>query len=54
MDAENWPHEKMRENGIAVPRDMTKRAKNYVARKIRQTTARGAKRIDPEARKFAR
>ncbi len=54
MEAEKWAHEKMRENGIAVPRQMTKRAKNYVARKIKQAMARGAKRIDPEARRFAR
>ncbi len=53
MEAEKWAHEKMRENGIPVPRQMTKRAKDYVARKIKQATARGAKRIDPEARRFA-
>lgn len=54
MEAEKWAHEKMRENGVAVPRVMTKRAKQYVRRKIRQALARGAKRIDPEARRFAR
>jgi hypothetical protein len=25
MEAERWAHEKMREHGVAVPRDMTKR-----------------------------
>src|SRR5262245_55504070 len=53
MEAEKWAHEKMREHGIAVPRKMTTRAKAYVGRKIAATVARGAKRIDPEARRFA-
>jgi hypothetical protein len=44
----------MRENGVAVPRLMTKRAKEYVARKIRQAERCGAKAIDAEARAFAR
>ena len=46
--------QKMREHGIAVPRKETKEAKRYVARQIRRAIARGAKRIDPEARRFAR
>lgn len=54
MEAEQWAHAKMREHGIAVPRAMTSRAKDYVARKIRQAEKRGAKRIDPAARAFAR
>jgi hypothetical protein len=53
MQAEKWAHEKMRENGIAVPRTMTRRAKLYLARKIGQAIERGAKRINPEARRFA-
>ena len=53
MEAEKWAHEKMREHGIAVPRKMTTRAKAYVGRKIAAAIARGAKRIDPEARRFA-
>lgn len=53
MQAEKWAHEKMRGHGIAVPRAMTKRAKQYVARKIRQAVKRGAKHINPQARKFA-
>jgi hypothetical protein len=32
----------MKAEGIAVPRQMTERAKRYVARKIRQAFARGA------------
>ena len=54
MQAEQWAHAKMREHGVAVPRSMTRRAKRYVAYKIRQAERRGAKRIDPDARAFAR
>jgi hypothetical protein len=54
MEAEKWAHAKMREHGISVPRSMTRRAKQYVARKIRQAERRGAKRIDPSARAFAK
>lgn len=54
MEAEQWAHAKMREHGIAVPRSMTRRAKQYVARKIEQAKRRGAKRIDPKARAFAK
>jgi hypothetical protein len=53
MQAEKWAHEKMREHGIAVPRDMTKRAKRYVARKIRQAERHGAKKINAKAKRFA-
>jgi hypothetical protein len=34
MEAEKWAHEKMRENGVPVPRSKTKRGKAYVAHKI--------------------
>jgi hypothetical protein len=54
MEAEQWAHEKMWEHGIPVPRDMTKRAKQYVARKIRVAIACAAKRIDANARRFAK
>lgn len=54
MEAEKWAHEKMRENGVSVPRSMTERAKQYVARKIRRAQRRGAKRIDPAAAAYAR
>jgi hypothetical protein len=54
MEAEKWAHEKMREHGIAVPRDMTTRAKQYVARKINQAINCGAKTINGEARRFAK
>jgi hypothetical protein len=54
LEAEQWAHARMREAGIRVPRAMTKRAKRYVARKIKQAIARGAKHIDPQARRFAR
>ena len=52
-EAEQFAHERMRELGFAVPRSQTERAKAYVARKIGQAYARGAKRIDPKARRFA-
>jgi hypothetical protein len=51
-EAEQWAHEKMREHGIPVPRAMTKRAKQYVARKIKQAGPRA--KIDPAARRFAK
>lgn len=51
--AEQFAHDKMREEGIAVPRSMTERAKQYVRRKIAQAEKRGAKHIDPEARRWA-
>jgi len=53
LEAERWAHDKMREHGVAVPREMTKRAKNYVAYKIRQARKAGAKTIDRAAIKFA-
>jgi hypothetical protein len=53
MEAEQWAHMKMREAGVPVPRSMTKRAKAYVARKIDQAISRGAKTINPEARRYA-
>lgn len=54
MQAEQWAHAKMREHDIPVPRSMTTRAQAYVARKIAQAEARGAKKIDPAARRFAK
>jgi len=53
LEAEQWAHERMRENGVAVPRSMTIRAKKYVGRKVNQAVARGSKNIDPRARHFA-
>jgi hypothetical protein len=52
-EAEMWAHRKMREAGIRVPRSMTKRAKSYVAFKIRQALRRGAKKIDRHALVFS-
>jgi len=54
MEAEQWAHAKMREEGIPVPKAMTKRAKAYVARKIVQAERSGAKTIDPKARRYAK
>jgi hypothetical protein len=53
MEAEKWAHEKMRANDVPVPRSMTTRAKQYVARKIRQAEKNGAKKIDAQARRYA-
>jgi hypothetical protein len=53
MQAEKWAHDALRRHGVSVPRSMTTRAKQYVARKIRQAIRRGAKRIDPEAARYA-
>jgi len=52
MEAEKWA-QKMRERGIAVPRKMPTRAKAYAGLKIAAAIARGAKGIDPKARRFA-
>jgi hypothetical protein len=52
MEAEQWAHAKMREAGVPVPRTMTKRAKRYVARKIRQAGPKA--KIDPRVRAFAK
>ena len=52
-EAERWAFDHMREAGIAVPRKSLKRAKNYVAYKIRQARRRGAKTIDQAAQRWA-
>ena len=52
-EAEQWAHAKMRESGVPVPKDMTKRAKRYVLHKIDQANARGAAAINYDALKFA-
>jgi hypothetical protein len=54
MQAEQWAYARMREAGVPVPRKTTARGKAYVARKIRQAKAVGAKRIDPKAVAFAK
>ncbi len=51
--AEQWAHERMPNAGIAVPRSMTERARNYDARKIGGGARRTAKHIDTNARRFA-
>jgi len=53
LEAEQWAFKTMRAEGVAVPRKATKRAKQYVAYKIRQAKSRGAKRIDSAAARFA-
>jgi hypothetical protein len=54
MEAERWAHERMRKNGVAVPRSQTKRTKQYVASQIGRDVAGGALTIDPQARRYAR
>jgi hypothetical protein len=54
LEAERWAHERMREHGIAVPRSQSQGAKQNVARQIRRDLADGARRIDPQARRYAR
>lgn len=41
FEAEQFAHAAMRAEGIAIPREMTERAKRYVSRKIDQAFARG-------------
>jgi hypothetical protein len=53
LEPEQWAFRKMRGHGIAVPRKSVRRAKRYVAYKIRQAERRGAKYIDAKAKKFA-
>ena len=50
LEAERWAHAALRRHGVAVPRAMTKRAKRYVASKVRSAIRRGAKTIDSSAR----
>lgn len=52
-EAERWAFDRMREAGIRVPRKSLRRAKGYVAYKIRQARKRGAKRVDPNALRWA-
>lgn len=53
FEAERWAHAAMRKHGLSVPRKMTIRAKNYVARKIKRAIKNGAKQIDREAAAYA-
>lgn len=54
FEAEQWAFDRMREAGISVPRKSLRRAKGYVAFKIRQALRRGAKTIDHDAQRWAR
>lgn len=54
FEAEQWAFDRMREAGISVPRKSLKRAKSYVAFKIRQALRRGAKAIDHNAQRWAK
>lgn len=55
-EAEMWAHEKMRAAGVAVPREMTEWAQDYVLLKCRQavTASRGRVKLCPEALAFAK
>lgn len=52
-EAERWAFDRMREAGISVPRKSLERAKRYVAYKIRQAKARGAKGISRDALRWS-
>jgi len=52
-EAERWAFDRMREAGIPVPRKSMRRAKSYVAYKIRQARRRWAKIIDQDAQRWA-
>jgi hypothetical protein len=52
LEAEQWAHARMRDAGIPVPRQMTRRAKAYVHRKMRQAFMRGATSFDSKALRF--
>ena len=52
-EAERWAFDRMREAGIPVPRKSLRRAKSYVAYKIRQARRRGAKAVDRKAQRWA-
>jgi len=52
-EAEQWAFDRMRESGIPIPRKSLRRAKSYVAYKIRQAQRRGAKAVDREAQRWA-
>jgi hypothetical protein len=52
-EAEQWAFARMRESGIPIPRKSLRRAKSYVAYKIRQARRRGAKAVDGEAQRWA-
>jgi hypothetical protein len=54
MEAEKWAFAVMRQEQIPIPRKSLQSARAYVGFKIRQARRRGAKRIDPEAAKFAK
>lgn len=52
-EAEQWAFGRMRESDIPIPRKSLRRAKSYVAYKIRQARRRGAKVVDREAQWWA-
>lgn len=51
--AERWAFERMKAHSIPVPRTMRARAKAHIRNQIRKAIRRGAKTIDPAARRFA-
>lgn len=53
LEAERWAQEKMREAGIAVPREMLWQSKNFIRDAIETALRYGAKRIDPAAARYA-
>jgi hypothetical protein len=53
-EVEKWAHAALRRHGIVVPRKESERAREYVGLKIRRAERRGARAIDPEARRWSR
>jgi len=51
-EAEMWAHAALRRHGVAVPKEMTKRAKRYVAQKLRAARKQGLKQVDAAALRF--
>jgi hypothetical protein len=53
-EAEQWTISRMRESGIPVPKVMLKRAKEYVAYKLRRVKKKKGRNIDSKLLAFAR
>lgn len=53
VEAEQWAKKVLREEGIAVPREMVREGKKYVAEKIAKAERRGASKISSVAKRYA-
>ena len=52
FEAERYAHDSLRKHGISISRKSTIQAKQYVAWKVKQAVARGAKKLDRETVKW--